>query len=152
MKKDSKVYIVTACGGHYEDKWEHVVGVYSMYDKAMQVAKETVDAHNVDESKLPMTFEEYQRCNYGCRDYPDDGYDLTDLELQKYYNELVDRDGHTVAEFKEMEEVEQAQDSDFSFCTIEEFIVDDIVHYGASNKTRVYVSAGWDGCEKYHID
>ena len=29
MRSTSKVYVVSKCGGEYEDRWEHIVGVCS---------------------------------------------------------------------------------------------------------------------------
>lgn len=39
-KTQNRVYVVESFGGQYEDKWNHVIGIYTDYDKALSVAKE----------------------------------------------------------------------------------------------------------------
>ena len=120
---ENRIYIVESHGGQYEDSWDHVVGVFSNVDKAIQCAKDTCDEYDVDESKLPMTFEEYGIYNYGYPDCPEEGYDYNDSSLCEYYNTLIDRDGHTVAEFQEMESAEHLQNEEFSFCTVNSYLI-----------------------------
>ena len=55
--------------------------------------------------------------------YPEDGYDYNDASLCEYYNTLIDRDGHTVAEFQEMENAEHLQNEEFSFCTVNSYLI-----------------------------
>lgn len=40
MKAIKEVYVVSEYGGEYEDKWEHVVGVFSTEDLAKEYVKE----------------------------------------------------------------------------------------------------------------
>lgn len=121
---ENRIYLVQSHGGQYEDRWDHIEGIFSNSDKAIQCAKDVCDEYNIDESKLPMTFEEYGMCNYGYPDCPEEGYDYNDASLCEYYNTVIDRDGHTVAEFEEMENAEQLQHEDFSFCSVQSFLVD----------------------------
>jgi hypothetical protein len=119
----NRVYIVESHGGQYEDSWDHVEGIFTDQDKALQHAKDVCDEYDIDESKLPMTFDEYGEYNYGYPDCPDEGYDYKDSSLCEYYNTLIDRDGHTVAEFEEMEYAEQCKNEDFSFCTVKSYLI-----------------------------
>ena len=123
---ENRIYIVESHGGQYEDSWDHIEGIFTDPDKALQHAKDVCDEYDIDESKLPMTFEEYGMLNYGYPDYPEDGYDYNDASLCEYYNTLIDRDGHTVAEFQEMENAEHLQNEEFSFCTVNSYLINKI--------------------------
>ena len=142
-KAQNRVYVVESFGGQYEDKWNHVIGIYTDYDKALSVAKEECEEHFVDESKLPMTWDEYQQFNYGYPDYPEDGYDYNDEYLWNYYNTCIDRDGHTKEEFKLMDRMQSMKYDDFTGCNIESYVLnksgDD------KDKICVYVSKRDDG-------
>lgn len=121
---ENRIYIVQSHGGQYEDRWDHIEGIFSNPDKAIQCAKDVCDEYNIDESKLPMTFDEYGMCNYGYPDCPEDGFDYNDASLCEYYNTLIDRDGHTVAEFEAMDNAQNLKYEDFSFCSVESFLID----------------------------
>ena len=98
-----------------------------------------------------MTFDEYERCNYGYRDIPVEGYDMYDPEQWEYYNEFIERDGHSIDDFKEMEQAEIAKHEDFSFCTIDSIVVDEPINRSDKPYKRTYVERGWDG-ERYRVD
>ena len=146
-----EIFILTACGGEYEDKWESLIGAYSTFENAVQSAKEVVDRYEPIESELPMTFDEYERCNYGYRDCPDSGYDYDNPEEMEYYNELVERDGHSIEDFKKMEDAQSAKSYDFSFCTIENVFINERIKRSDKRYKHTYVSRGWDG-ERYRVD
>ncbi len=142
-KAQNRVYIVESFGGQYEDKWNHVIGIYTDYDKALSVAKEECEEHFVDESKLPMTWDEYQQFNYGCPDCPDDGYDYNDEYLCDYYNTCIDRDGHTKKEFELMCMQSMKVSDDFTGCHIESYVLN--VSGDDKDKICIYVSKCDDG-------
>ena len=139
----NRVYVVESFGGQYEDKWNHVIGIYTDYDKALSVAKEECEEYFVDESKLPMTWDEYQQFNYGCPDCPDDGYDDNDESLCDYYNTCIDRDGHTKEEFELMNRMRSIEYDDFVGCNIESYVLN--VSCDDNDKMRVFVSKCEDG-------
>ena len=141
------VYIVESFGGSYEDKWESIIGVYSTYDKAMASAKSEVDTYCVKDSDLPMTWEEYERCNYGNPDAPEDGYDFNDISLCEYYNSIIDRDGYTKEQFKMMDDAMTMRQQDFSYCKRTLFRIDD----DTCKQKVVRISEGLEDDEKYHI-
>ena len=142
-KTQNRVYVVESFGGQYEDKWNHVIGIYTDYDKALSVAKEECEEYFVDESKLPMTWDEYQQFNYGYPDLPDDGYDYDDESLFDYYNTCIDRDGHTKEEFELMDRMQSMNSDDFVGCNIESYVLN--VSGGDKDKIRVFVSKCDDG-------
>ena len=142
-KAQNRVYVVESFGGQYDDKWEHIIGVYTDYDKALSVAKEECEKYFVDESKLPMTWDEYQQFNYGCPDCPDDGYDYNDESLCDYYNTCIDRDGHTKEEFELMNLMRSIEYNDFVGCNIESYVLN--VSCDDKDKMRVFVSKCEDG-------
>ena len=142
-KTQNRVYVVESFGGQYEDKWSHVIGIYTDYDKALSVAKEECEKYFVDESKLPMTWDEYQQFNYGCPDCPDDGYDYNDESLFDYYNTCIDRDGHTKEEFELMNRMRSIEYDDFVGCNIESYVLN--VSCDDNDKMRVFVSKCEDG-------
>jgi hypothetical protein len=123
---ENRIYIVESHGGQYEDSWDHVEGIFTDPDKALQHAKDVCDEYDIDESKLPMTFDEYGEYNYGYPDCPDEGYDYNDSSLCEYYNTLIDRDGHTISEFEEMENAEHLKNEDFSFCTVKSYLLNTV--------------------------
>ena len=139
----NRVYVVESFGGQYDDKWKHIIGVYTDYDKALSVAKEECEKYFVDESKLPMTWDEYQQFNYGCPDCPDDGYDYNDESLCDYYNTCIDRDGHTKEEFELMNLMRSIEYNDFVGCNIESYVLN--VSCDDNDKMRVFVSKCEDG-------
>ena len=139
----NRVYVVESFGGQYDDKWNHIIGIYTDYDKALSVAKEECEKYFVDESKLPMTWDEYQQFNYGCPDCPDDGYDYNDESLCDYYNTCIDRDGHTKEEFELMNLMRSIEYNDFVGCNIESYVLN--VSGGDKDKMRVFVSKCKDG-------
>ena len=139
----NRVYVVESFGGQYDDKWKHIIGVYTDYDKALSVAKEECEKYFVDESKLPMTWDEYQQFNYGCPDCPDDGYDYNDESLCDYYNTCIDRDGHTKEEFELMNLMRSIEYNDFVGCNIESYVLN--VSCDDKDKMRVFVSKCEDG-------
>ena len=139
----NRVYVVESFGGQYDDKWKHIIGVYTDYDKALSVAKEECEEYFVDESKLPMTWDEYQQFNYGCPDCPDDGYDYNDESLCDYYNTCIDRDGHTKEEFELMNLMRSIEYNDFVGCNIESYVLN--VSCDDKDKMRVFVSKCEDG-------
>ena len=139
----NRVYVVESFGGQYEDKWNHIIGSYTDYDKALSVAKEECEKYFVDESKLPMTWDEYQQFNYGCPDCPDDGYDYNDESLCDYYNTCIDRDGHTKEEFELMNLMRSIEYNDFVGCNIESYVLN--VSCDDNDKMRVFVSKCEDG-------
>ena len=139
----NRVYVVESFGGQYDDKWKHIIGIYTDYDKALSVAKEECEKYFVDESKLPMTWDEYQQFNYGCPDCPDDGYDYNDESLCDYYNTCIDRDGHTKEEFELMNRMRSIEYNDFVGCNIESYVLN--VSGDDKDKIRVYVSKRDDG-------
>ena len=141
-KTQHRVYVVESFGGQYEDKWNHVIGIYTDYDKALSVAKEECEEYFVDESKLPMTFDEYCQFNYGYPDCDED-YDYNDKEKFDYYNTVIDRDGHTVEEFEMMDHVQQMQYEDFTGCHIESYILDQ--DGDDKEKIRIFVTKCDDG-------
>lgn len=51
MHSTSKVYVVSKCGGEYEDRWEHIVGVCSSSELAdlLKYKIEEQNASNSDE-------------------------------------------------------------------------------------------------------
>ena len=142
-KAQNRVYIVESFGGQYEDKWNHIIGIYTDYDKALSVAKEECEKHSVDESKLPMTWDEYQQFNYGYPDYPEDGYDYNDEYLWNYYNTCIDRDGHTKEEFELMDRMQSMKYDDFTGCNIESYVLNE--SGDDKDKICVYVSKRDDG-------
>lgn len=142
-KAQNRVYVVESFGGQYEDKWNHVIGIYTDYDKALSVAKEECEKHSVDESKLPMTWDEYQQFNYGYPDYPEDGYDYNDEYLWNYYNTCIDRDGHTKEEFELMDRMQSMKYDDFTGCNIESYVLNE--SGDDKDKICVYVSKRDDG-------
>lgn len=142
-KAQNRIYIVESYGGQYEDKWERTIGVFSTYDKALEAAKETCEDYFIDEDKLPMTFDEYIRFNYGYPDYPKDGYDVFDEEQCAYYNTAIDRDGHTKDEFELMDEIEFMMSEDFTGCRIESYVVDCVGD--DKDKISVWVSKDIEG-------
>ena len=139
----NRVYVVESFGGQYDDKWKHIIGIYTDYDKALSVAKEECEKYFVDESKLPMTWDEYQQFNYGCPDCPDDGYDYNDESLCDYYNTCIDRDGHTKEEFELMNLMRSIEYNDFVGCNIESYVLN--VSGDDKDKMRVFVSKCEDG-------
>ena len=139
----NRVYVVESFGGQYDDKWKHIIGIYTDYDKALSVAKEECEKYFVDESKLPMTWDEYQQFNYGCPDCPDDGYDYDDESLFDYYNTCIDRDGHTKEEFELMDRMQSMKSDDFVGCNIESYVLN--VSGDDKDKMRVFVSKCEDG-------
>ena len=139
----NRVYVVESFGGQYDDKWKHIIGIYTDYDKALSVAKEECEKYFVDESKLPMTWDEYQQFNYGCPDCPDDGYDYNDESLCDYYNTCIDRDGHTKEEFELMNLMRSIEYNDFVGCNIESYVLN--VSCDDKDKMRVFVSKCEDG-------
>ena len=139
----NRVYVVESFGGQYDDKWKHIIGIYTDYDKALSVAKEECEKYFVDESKLPMTWDEYQQFNYGCPDCPDDGYDYNDESLCDYYNTCIDRDGHTKEEFELMDRMQSMNSDDFVGCNIESYVLN--VSCDDKDKMRVFVSKCEDG-------
>ena len=139
----NRVYVVESFGGQYDDKWKHIIGIYTDYDKALSVAKEECEKYFVDESKLPMTWDEYQQFNYGCPDCPDDGYDYNDESLCDYYNTCIDRDGHTKEEFELMNLMRSIEYNDFVGCNIESYVLN--VSCEDKDKMRVFVSKCEDG-------
>ena len=139
----NRVYVVESFGGQYDDKWKHIIGIYTDYDKALSVAKEECEKYFVDESKLPMTWDEYQQFNYGCPDCPDDGYDYDDESLCDYYNTCIDRDGHTKEEFELMNLMRSIEYNDFVGCNIESYVLN--VSCDDKDKMRVFVSKCEDG-------
>ena len=139
----NRVYVVESFGGQYDDKWKHIIGIYTDYDKALSVAKEECEEYFVDESKLPMTWDEYQQFNYGCPDCPDDGYDYNDESLCDYYNTCIDRDGHTKEEFELMNLMRSIEYNDFVGCNIESYVLN--VSCDDKDKMRVFVSKCEDG-------
>ena len=139
----NRVYVVESFGGQYDDKWKHIIGIYTDYDKALSVAKEECEKYFVDESKLPMTWDEYQQFNYGCPDCPDDGYDYNDESLCDYYNTCIDRDGHTKEEFELMDRMHSMTYDDFVGCSIESYVLN--VSGDDKDKMRVFVSKCEDG-------
>ena len=139
----NRVYVVESFGGQYDDKWKHIIGIYTDYDKALSVAKEECEKYFVDESKLPMTWDEYQQFNYGCPDCPDDGYDYNDESLFDYYNTCIDRDGHTKEEFELMNRMRSIEYNDFVGCNIESYVLN--VSGDDKDKMRVFVSKCKDG-------
>ena len=142
-KTQNRVYVVESFGGQYDDKWKHIIGIYTDYDKALSVAKEECEKYFVDESKLPMTWDEYQQFNYGCPDCPDDGYDYNDESLCDYYNTCIDRDGHTKEEFELMNLMRSIEYNDFVGCNIESYVLN--VSCDDKDKMRVFVSKCEDG-------
>ena len=134
----NRVYVVESFGGQYDDNWNHIIGIYTDYDKALSVAKEECEKYFVDESKLPMTWDEYQQFNYGCPDCPDDGYDYYDESLCDYYNTCIDRDGHTKEEFELMNRMRSIEYNDFVGCNIESYVLN--VSGDDKDKMRVFVS------------
>ena len=139
----NRVYVVESFGGQYDDKWKHIIGIYTDYDKALSVAKEECEKYFVDESKLPMTWDEYQQFNYGCPDCPDDGYDYNDESICDYYNTCIDRDGHTKEEFELMNLMRSIEYNDFVGCNIESYVLN--VSCDDKDKMRVFVSKCEDG-------
>lgn len=139
----NRVYVVESFGGQYDDKWNNIIGIYTDYDKALSVAKEECEKYFVDESKLPMTWDEYQQFNYGCPDCPDDGYDYNDESLFDYYNTCIDRDGHTKEEFELMNRMRSIEYNDFVGCNIESYVLN--VSCDDKDKMRVFVSKCEDG-------
>ena len=131
----NRVYIVSSFGGQYEDRWERNIGVFTSYDKALQIAKDECEEYHIDESKLPMTFDEYQELNYGYPDCPEEGYDYTNEELCEYYNTPIDKGGHTKEEFLEMDNAQSLQYEDFTGCRIESYVLDSI----GEDKDRISV-------------
>lgn len=145
----NRVYVVESFGGQYDDKWNSIIGIYTDYDKALSVAKEECEKYFVDESKLPMTWDEYQQFNYGCPDCPDDGYDYNDESLFDYYNNTcIDRDGHTKEEFELMNRMRSIEYNDFVGCNIESYVLD--VSGDDKDKMRVFVSKSEDGTYIMH--
>ena len=124
IPRHERIYIVESHGGQHEDSWDHIEGIFADPYKALQHAKDVCDEYDIDESELPMTFEEYGNCNYGYPDCPEEGYDYNDSSLCDYYNTLIDRDGHTVDEFQEMENAEHLMNEDFSFCSVKSYVID----------------------------
>ena len=139
----NRVYIVESFGGQYEDKWNYIKGIYTDNEKTLSVAKEKCEEYFVDESKLPMTWDEYQQFNYGCPDCPDDGYDYNDESLCDYYNTCIDRDGHTKEEFELMNRMRSIEYDDFVGCNIESYVLN--VSCEDKDKMRVFVSKCEDG-------
>ena len=134
----NRVYVVESFGGQYDDKWKYIIGIYTDYDKALSVAKEECEKYFVDESKLPMTWDEYQQFNYGCPDCPDDGYDYNDESLCDYYNTCIDRDGHTKEEFELMNLMRSIEYNDFVGCNIESYVLN--VSGDDKDKIRIFVT------------
>ena len=142
-KAQNRVYVVESFGGQYEDKWNNVIGIYTDYDKALSVAKEECEEYFVDESKLPMTWDEYHQFNYGYPDCPDDGYDYNDESLCDYYNTLINRDGHTKEEFELMDRMQSMKYEDFVGCNIESYVLN--VSGDDKDKIRIFVTKCDDG-------
>ena len=139
----NRVYVVESFGGQYDDKWKHIIGIYTDYEKALSVAKEECEKYFVDESKLPITWDEYQQFQYGCPDCPDHGYDYNDESLCDYYNTCIDRDGHTKEEFELMNLMRSIEYNDFVGCNIESYVLN--VSCDDKDKMRVFVSKCEDG-------
>lgn len=93
------VYAVISYGGEWEDKWEELETVCSSLENAEKYVKDYCSAF--DDSNLPMTMEQYQNANYGYSDEEDS-------------EELVDRDGFTVADFLKMEDYQRLKFLDFT--------------------------------------
>lgn len=119
--EDKKVYLVTAFGGLYDDKWTSTIGIFSTKERAIEEAKKTVMEHTVIENNLPMTFDEWAKCNYG---WPDTWDNEEADEYGDYDGDVVDRDGHTKEEFKMMEHAQDIQYEHFGYCDIVEYTLD----------------------------
>ena len=142
QKKQNRVYIVISYGGEYEDSWEHILCTYTDYLKALSAAKKVCDEHVIDESKLPMSFDEYSECGYGYPDCDKVYADMDDDE-RKYYDTLIDRDGHTVEEFKIMADAQNKLYDDFLGCQIVSLLLDSDVEN--NEKAYIYVKKEEDG-------
>lgn len=132
--ENQKVYLVTAHGGIFDDKWTFTVGIFSNKERAIEEAKKTVMEHTIIENNLPMTFDEWAKCNYG---WPDTWDDTEEDEFGEYTGDVVDRDGHTKEEFKIMEKAQELQFENFAFCDIIEYTLDINASY---TEQRLYVN------------
>ena len=146
--EQNRVYIVSSFGGQYEDKWEHTIGVFTDYNLALKTAKEECDEYYIDESKLPMTMDEYAEFNYGYPDQPENGFDYNDEQLCEYYNTPIDRDGHTKEEFLEMDRIQSLQYEEFTGCHIESYVLNSV----GEDKDRICVYVMKDINGEWHID
>ena len=123
--ENKQIHIVQKSGGCYEDSYHYIIGVWPTFDEAMKQAKEKCKEYVVDESKLPMTFDEFINCNYGYPDDPwgsDSEHNYTEDD-DKFLSTIIDRDGHTIDEFKVMSEAWEKTMDDFSGCFIETFTI-----------------------------
>ena len=150
MENWNTVFIVHKNGGCYEDAYHYIIGTWHTFKEAMKQAKEVCLSYFVDESELPMTFDEFFDANEG---YPDDphiediDYEYTE-EDEKYLNTRIDRDGHTVAEFEITDKAFSKTQDDFSSCTIDSY---EIGNPDAQRSKTTYVSNA-DKKGEFHIN
>jgi hypothetical protein len=45
----NRIYIVESHGGQYEDSWDHIEGIFTDPDKALQHAKDVCDEYDIDD-------------------------------------------------------------------------------------------------------
>lgn len=84
-----KVYLLQVSRGCYDDYSCHIEAVYSNLECAEKARIEFDNTHIVDESKLPMSEDDWSRLDYG---YDSDSNDAV----------IVPKEGYSVEDFKEM--------------------------------------------------
>ena len=57
MHSTSKVYVVSKCGGEYEDRWERIVGVCSSSELA-DLLKHKIEEKEIDDCDSDEEYEE----------------------------------------------------------------------------------------------
>ena len=142
MESNQKIHIVQKNGGCYDESYHYIIGVWLTFDEALEQAKSVCKMHDVDEDKLPMSFDEYINCNSG---YPDDPY-VGDIgheytkEEDDFYNTRINRDGHTIDEFEIMDRAFSVIMDDFLSCSIETCLIGNIEEDVKVKQSTTYVS------------
>lgn len=76
MYSTSKVYVVSKCGGEYEDRWEHIIGVCSSSELADLLK------HKIEEQRISNSDEEWEEDLYEVRIQEINLFDnLSDVKL-----------------------------------------------------------------------
>jgi hypothetical protein len=123
--EEEKVYIIEDFGGEYSDSWQHIVGIFTNKDKAIEIAEKHWKYKGDMDNNIKVPFKVYV-------DYLDVFYNENFGEY--YFKDLF---GYSKKDWEETHEIISTSDATYLYTQVSEFNLNQI--FPETNKKTIWI-------------
>jgi hypothetical protein len=116
---EEKIYVIESFGGEWSDSWQHIEGIWSDKDVAINIAEKYWEENGNYFNRLPIPYNIYM---VNIHNFDVIEYNYTDYENESDYYLFKDAYGYTKEQWKETYDIlERYDDRSYCFTSVSEY-------------------------------